>query len=117
MASRLLLPAVPDHPGIAGLKDHLVAFGVLVGHCSPSVGTTRGRCIAAGRKRPVNRVTEERVGGLEATTSADFETDEPYILVTLDPACRRQQAGEGWFASVDEVPPQAVSMSVRQIMQ
>ena len=48
---------------------------------------------------------------------ADFETDEPYILVTLDAACRRQQAGEGWFASVDEVPPQAVSMSVRQIMK
>ena len=48
---------------------------------------------------------------------ADFETDEPYIVVTLDAACRRQQAGEGWFASVDDVPPQAVSMSVRQILK
>ena len=48
---------------------------------------------------------------------ANFDTDEPYIIVTLDAACRRQQAGEGWFASVDDVPPQAVSMSVRQIMK
>ena len=48
---------------------------------------------------------------------ADFDTDEPYIIVTLDAACRRQQAGEGWFASADDVPPQAVSMSIRQILK
>lgn len=47
---------------------------------------------------------------------ADFETEEPYILVTLDMACRRQQVSEGWFASIDKVPAQAVSMSIRQIM-
>ena len=48
---------------------------------------------------------------------ADFETDQAYILVTLDAACRRQQVGEGWFASLEEVPPQALSMSVRQILK
>jgi glucosamine-6-phosphate deaminase len=48
---------------------------------------------------------------------ADFATDQPYVIVTLDAACRRQQVGEGWFASVDEVPTQAISMSVRQILQ
>jgi glucosamine-6-phosphate deaminase len=48
---------------------------------------------------------------------ADFDTEDPYIIVTLDAACRRQQAGEGWFASVDDVPPQAVSMSIRQILK
>jgi glucosamine-6-phosphate deaminase len=48
---------------------------------------------------------------------ADFETDEPYVIVTLDEACRRQQVGEGWFASVDDVPSQAISMSVRQILK
>lgn len=47
---------------------------------------------------------------------ADFETEEPYILVTLDTACRQQQVSEGWFASIDKVPGQAVSMSIRQIM-
>lgn len=48
---------------------------------------------------------------------ADFETDEPYIVVTLDDACRRQQLGEGWFTDLSEVPRQAISMSVRQIVQ
>jgi glucosamine-6-phosphate deaminase len=48
---------------------------------------------------------------------ADFTTDRPYLIVTLDAACRRQQVGEGWFASVEEVPSQAISMSVRQILK
>lgn len=48
---------------------------------------------------------------------ADFATDEPYIVVTLDAACRNQQFGEGWFESFDAVPDQAISMSIRQIMK
>ena len=48
---------------------------------------------------------------------ADFATERPYLIVTLDEACRRQQVGEGWFASVAEVPSQAISMSVRQILK
>ena len=48
---------------------------------------------------------------------ADFETETPYLVVTLDAACRRQQVGEGWFRSLEEVPAQAISMSIRQIMK
>jgi glucosamine-6-phosphate deaminase len=48
---------------------------------------------------------------------ADFTTEEPYLVVDLDQACRRQQLGEGWFPTVESVPPQAISMSVRQIMK
>ncbi len=48
---------------------------------------------------------------------ADFTAEEPYIVVELDEACRRQQVGEGWFSSLDEVPERAISMSVRQIMK
>ena len=48
---------------------------------------------------------------------ADFETEEPYLIVDLDEMCRRQQVGEGWFASLDEVPRQAISMSIRQILK
>ncbi len=47
---------------------------------------------------------------------ADFETEEPYLVVQLDDACRRQQLGEGWFPTFDDVPSEAISMSVRQIM-
>ena len=47
---------------------------------------------------------------------ADFETDDAYLVVTLNEACRRQQLGEGWFLSLDDVPEKAISMSIRQIM-
>lgn len=47
---------------------------------------------------------------------ADFDTDEAYIVVNLDDKCRNQQLGEGWFATLEEVPKQAVSMTVKQIM-
>ena len=48
---------------------------------------------------------------------ADFSVEAPYIVVSLDEACRRQQFGEGWFKTLDDVPRQAISMSVRQIMK
>jgi glucosamine-6-phosphate deaminase len=48
---------------------------------------------------------------------ADFETEEPYLVVELDEACRRQQLGEGWFAGLADVPRRAISMSVRQILK
>jgi len=48
---------------------------------------------------------------------ADFETEEPYLVVTLDDACRRQQISEGWFSSLDEVPARAISMSIQQILK
>ena len=48
---------------------------------------------------------------------ADFTTEEAYLVVDLDEPCRRQQVGEGWFANLAEVPKQAISMSVRQILK
>ena len=48
---------------------------------------------------------------------ADFDTEDPYLLVTLDEACRRQQLGEGWFKGLEDVPRRAISMSVRQILK
>lgn len=48
---------------------------------------------------------------------ADFETEEPYLVIKLDETCRRQQLGEGWFKTGDEVPTHAVSMGIRQIMK
>jgi glucosamine-6-phosphate deaminase len=48
---------------------------------------------------------------------ADFETDKAFIVVKLDEACRRQQLGEGWFETLEAVPDQAITMSVRQILK
>lgn len=48
---------------------------------------------------------------------ADFETQIPYLVVNLDEQCRNQQFGEGWFKSINDVPTQAISMSVQQILK
>jgi glucosamine-6-phosphate deaminase len=48
---------------------------------------------------------------------ADFDTEEAYIVVNLDEACRKQQLGEGWFPTLADVPRQAISMTIRQIMK
>lgn len=48
---------------------------------------------------------------------ADFDTEKPYLVVKLDEKCRKQQLGEGWFETLEHVPRQAISMSIRQIMK
>jgi glucosamine-6-phosphate deaminase len=48
---------------------------------------------------------------------ADFQTETPYLIVRLDEACRRQQVGEGWFATLEEVPERAISISIRQLLK
>jgi len=48
---------------------------------------------------------------------ADFETEAPFLIIELDEVCRRQQLGEGWFPTLEDVPKLALSMSVKQIMK
>lgn len=48
---------------------------------------------------------------------ADMETDDPYIVVELDLACRKQQFGEAWFPTLEDVPSTAISMSIPQILK
>ena len=48
---------------------------------------------------------------------ANFDTRVAYHVVRLDSRCKLQQVGEGWFATEDEVPDEAISMSPWQIMQ
>jgi len=48
---------------------------------------------------------------------ADFDIEDPYIVVNLDEPCRQQQVGEGWFADISQVPQRAISMSPRQILK
>lgn len=47
---------------------------------------------------------------------ADFNTEEAYKIVDLDERCKMQQVGEGWFSNIDDVPKQAITMCVKQIM-
>jgi glucosamine-6-phosphate deaminase len=48
---------------------------------------------------------------------ADFEAQHAYLVVNLDEACRKQQVGEGWFASVEKVPTRAISISIPQLLK
>jgi glucosamine-6-phosphate deaminase len=48
---------------------------------------------------------------------ADFQAREPYLVLELDEACRRQQFGEGWFPTLEDVPRRALSMSITQILK
>ena len=48
---------------------------------------------------------------------ADFVTEKPYLVVDLDQGCRQQQVNEGWFPTLADVPKQAISMSVQQILK
>jgi glucosamine-6-phosphate deaminase len=48
---------------------------------------------------------------------ADFDCEDPFKIVTLDEGCRRQQHGEGWFKTLEDVPETAVTMTVKQIMK
>jgi len=48
---------------------------------------------------------------------ADFTTEEAYIVVDLDEGCRKQQLGEGWFPTLEDVPRRAISMTIHQIMK
>lgn len=47
---------------------------------------------------------------------ANFETKVPYLRVTLDQECREQQTSEGWFKNINDVPVEAITMSVAQIL-
>ena len=48
---------------------------------------------------------------------ADFETQAAYHVVTLNDACKAQQVREGWFPTPADVPPTAISMTIRQILK
>lgn len=48
---------------------------------------------------------------------ADFENHKSYITVNLNDDCKCQQVGEGWFATIDDVPKKAITMTPWRIMQ
>jgi glucosamine-6-phosphate deaminase len=48
---------------------------------------------------------------------ADFDDPEGMKIVTLDTRCRRQQVGEGWFSTLEEVPRQALTLTIPTIFR
>ena len=105
------------------LQERLIApTGIRRTHLIDGEGDPELVCQAVGREIAAAPVDVAFVGIGENghlafnDPPADFDTREAYLVVTLDEACRRQQAGEGWFPSIDEVPTRAISMSVNRIL-
>lgn len=48
---------------------------------------------------------------------ADFNDPKLVKVVELDEACRKQQLGEGWFPTFDDVPTHALSLTIPAIMR
>jgi glucosamine-6-phosphate deaminase len=118
------LPA--DHPASFRryLRERLIApagiarFHLLDGERDPERAATDAGALLAERDPDVAFVGIGENGHLAFNDPpADFDAGEPYLVVTLDEACRRQQVGEGWFASLSDVPRKAISMSIRQILK
>jgi glucosamine-6-phosphate deaminase len=116
----------PSHPGSfrGMLRKHLIEpTGITRYHLldgegdAPEVARRVGRAIAAG-PIDVAFVGIGENGHLAFNDPpADFQTEEPYLVVALDEASRRQQVAEAWFADLSQVPTHALSMSVRQILK
>jgi glucosamine-6-phosphate deaminase len=105
------------------LQERLIApTGIRRTHLIDGEGDPELVCQAVGREISAAPIDVAFVGiGENAHLAfndppADFDTREPYLVVQLDDACRRQQVGEGWFGSLDQVPTRAISMSVNQIL-
>jgi glucosamine-6-phosphate deaminase len=47
---------------------------------------------------------------------ADFATDDVVHVVEISPASRRQQVGEGHFASVEDVPSRALTLTIPALL-
>ena len=47
---------------------------------------------------------------------ADFNDPLDVKIVQLDEACRNQQVAEGWFEKVEEVPEQAITLTIPALM-
>ncbi len=103
---------------IAHLPKPLAAFHEINGEGDPQAECNRLNAIIAERPIAVAFVGIGENGHLAFNDPpADFDAEDPYIVVTLDEACRRQQLGEGWFPTFDDVPQQAISMSIQQILK
>lgn len=116
----------PDHPASFRryLRERLVEpAGVRVFHALEGDGDLPRALAAAAAALTAAPIDVAFVGIGENghlafnDPPADFQTEAPYLVVTLDEACRRQQAGEGWFPSLDDVPARAITMSIRQILK
>jgi glucosamine-6-phosphate deaminase len=117
----------PEHPAsfrrylrerfVARLPTPPAAFHELDGEAEPHAECRRLAALVPAGPFDIALVGIGENGHLAFNDPpADFDATAPYLVVTLDEPCRRQQVGEGWFATLADVPTRAISMSVRRIL-
>jgi glucosamine-6-phosphate deaminase len=117
-----------DHPAsfrkylwerfVSRLPLPLAGFHFLDGETNAAAECARVGALLQGRRVDVAFVGIGENGHLAFNDPpADFATEQPYLIVKLDEACRRQQLGEGWFPTLEAVPQEAISMSIQQILR
>jgi glucosamine-6-phosphate deaminase len=117
----------PEHPAsfrrylrerfVARLPTPPAAFHELDGEAEPHAECRRLAALVPAGPFDIALVGIGENGPLAFNDPpADFDATAPYLVVTLDEPCRRQQVGEGWFATLADVPTRAISMSVRRIL-
>ena len=115
-----------DHPASFRryLRERLIRpAGIVRCHLIDGQGDPDEVCKELGRNLAAGPIDVAFVGIGENShlafndPPADFETERPYLVVRLDDACRRQQVGEGWFKTMQDVPERAITMSIRQILK
>jgi len=116
----------PDHPASFAhyIRERLIRpAGIKCAHLLNGAGDPAGVCAQIGAALAAAPADLLMAGIGENghlafnDPPANFDTQEPYIVVELDPRNRAQQVREGWFASFDEVPRRAITMSIRQILK
>jgi glucosamine-6-phosphate deaminase len=50
-------------------------------------------------------------------SEANFDDPDAMKVVTLDAACRQQQLAEGWFARFEDVPEQALTLTIPTLLK
>jgi glucosamine-6-phosphate deaminase len=100
------------------LPGRLAAFHPIQGEADPETECQRLAALIARQPMDLALIGIGENGHLAFNDPpADFQTQQPYLVVELDETCRRQQFGEGWFPTMDAVPGRAISMSIRQLMK
>lgn len=99
-------------------KVDVKEFNYVNGNNDPAVECKRLSEIISHHKIDVSFIGIGENGHLAFNDPpADFEVEQPYIIVNLDELCRMQQFNEGWFKDFESVPKKAISMSIKQILK
>ena len=117
----------PDHPASFRLwlreridqQFHPAAFNYIQGD-APDIGAECQRYAALLKENPIDvgfiGIGENGHIAFNDPPVADFQDKQLVKVVELDEACRKQQLGEGWFPTLDDVPREAVTLTIPAIM-